>query len=222
MHLQILTCPVHKQPHTHTAATLRGTSLSAFHPERMGHGIGSPDSRDAAHQATWKDRHRPSLEADPGIPLFSGSSRHVQSAEKSWTVLPTLNTPLRLHGTHKPSRRRKYLRWWHRGQKLLVPQKKLGLRHPRCLFLYLTLQTLFPSLLTHPPGSPHFSLCSLSCPSPRPREPPALSAVSNMLTYSPSVPGGNRYFPTPFFVLGTGALVRYLLRAHSSPVPFFR
>lgn len=116
MHLQILTCPVHKQPHTHTAATLRGTSLPSFHLERMGHGIGSPDSRDAAHQATWKDRHRPSLEADPGIPLFSGSSRHLQSAGESWTVLPTLNTPLRLHGTHKPSRRRKYLRWWHRGQ----------------------------------------------------------------------------------------------------------
>lgn len=73
-------------------ATQRGACLPSFHPERKGHGIGSPDSRDATNQATWKGRHR-----------------LLQSAGESWTILLALNTPLMLHGTHKPSRREKYL-----------------------------------------------------------------------------------------------------------------
>lgn len=89
-----------------------------------------------------------------------------------------------------------------RAKSSWYPQEKLGLRHPRHLFLYFALQTLFPSLLTYPPGSPHFSLCSLSCPSPHPWEYPALSAVSCMLTYNPSDPRGDHYFPTPFFCPG--------------------
>lgn len=51
-------------------ATLKGASLPSFYPERKGHGLGSPDSRDAVNLATWKDRHRVSLEAEPGIGLF--------------------------------------------------------------------------------------------------------------------------------------------------------
>lgn len=197
-------------------ATWRGASLPSFHPERKGHGIGSPDSRDATNQATWKGRHRPSLEAEPGIPLFFWLQQAPTECRRKLDNLTgsqhsTEHTNLAGGGSICDGDTEV------KSQEQLITPGKVGAQA-----FQRALQTLFSSFLIYPPGSPHFSLCSLSCPSPRPWESPALSAVSCMLTYNPSDPGGDRYFPTPFSVLGTGALVRDLQRTHSSPVPFYR